>query len=231
MGKVEEVGKVKEVKKVRKVEKEKIKVAVPFITFEGPEGSGKTTQLNKLASYLKSKGFDVVKTREPGGSDIAEKIRKILLDSKNIGLNSKAELFLYLASRAQHIQDVIKPALRRGVVVLCDRFSDSTIAYQGYGRGISKSLISELNKFVTNGIKPDLTIYLDINVKSGLKRANVLKGKKDRLERESVVFHNLVRNGYFKIAKLEPDRVKIIRAIGDVNKIHYKIKQYIEKLC
>jgi len=201
-----------------------------FITFEGPEGSGKTTQIDKLKSYLKSKGFSVVKTREPGGSYIAEKIRRILLSNKNINLSPKAELLLYLASRAQHIQDIIKPALKRGAIVLCDRFSDSTMAYQGYGRGISKSLINKINKFVTNGIKPDLTIYLDIDIKSGLKRAKALKGKKDRLEKESIVFHNIVRRGFLKIAKAEPQRVKIIKGTKSIDKIHREIKEYIDKL-
>jgi len=201
-----------------------------FITFEGPEGSGKTTQIDKLKSYLKSKGFSVVKTREPGGSYIAEKIRRILLSNKNINLSPKAELLLYLASRAQHIQDIIKPALKRGAIVLCDRFSDSTMAYQGYGRGISKSLINKINKFVTNGVKPDLTIYLDIDIKSGLKRAKALKGKKDRLEKESIVFHNIVRRGFLKIAKAEPQRVKIIKGTKSIDKIHREIKEYIDKL-
>ena len=181
-----------------------------FITFEGPEGSGKTTQINLLERYLKSSGIAVLKTREPGGSLIAEKIRKILLDPKNKAMAAQAELMLYLASRAQHVKDKIKPSLKKGIAVICDRFSDSTMAYQGFGRGFSKPLIENLNTFATQGLKPDLTFYIDINVNLGLRRARKRSGKKDRLESENSVFHNKVRKGYLAIAKKEPGRIKIL---------------------
>lgn len=200
-----------------------------FITFEGPEGSGKTTQINRLAFYLTKKGFKVIKTREPGGSYIAEKIRKILLDPRNRRLNDKSELFLYLASRSQHIKDVIKPALKSGKIVLCDRFSDSTLAYQGYARGLNRKYVKKLNEFATDGLNPHLTIYLDIDVKTGLKRANSIKGGKDRLEKEKIEFHIKVRKGYLDMAKKEPNRIKVIPISSDIEKIHGKIKYFVNR--
>ncbi|MCX5776566.1 MAG: dTMP kinase, partial [Candidatus Firestonebacteria bacterium] len=171
-----------------------------FITFEGPEGSGKSTQIRLLEKYLIKKGLTVVNTREPGGSVLAEKIRKLLLNSANINIAPPAELLLYLASRAQHVNDKIKPALEKGQAVICDRFSDSTMAYQGYARGLSKKMIKEINEFAAYGLKPDLTIYIDIDVNTGLRRAHKRSGKKDRLESEKAAFHNKVRKGYLEIA-------------------------------
>ena len=199
-----------------------------FITFEGPEGSGKTTQINKLAFYLRKKGFKVIKTREPGGSPIAEKVRRILLDPKNKKLDVKSELFLYLASRSQHVKDVVRPALNSGKIVLCDRFYDSTLAYQGYARGLNKQLINKMNRFATENLKPHLTIYLDIDVRIGLKRASSFKGGKDRLEREKTGFHVKVRKGYLDIAKKDPKRIKVIPVSNGIENIFCKIKNYVD---
>jgi len=199
-----------------------------FITFEGPEGSGKTTQIKLLEKHLRSKGLCVVKTREPGGSDIAEKIRTLLLDPENRKMACNAELLLYLASRAQHINDKIKPSLNKGKAVICDRFSDSTMAYQGYARGISKSLIKRMNNFATTGIKPDLTLYIDIDVGIGLRRAHVRSGKKDRLEMEKRSFHDKVRSGYLAIARKEPGRIKVIKGNASITEISEKICSFAD---
>ena len=200
-----------------------------FITFEGPEGSGKTTQIDLLEGHLKSLGISVVKTREPGGSELAEKIRELLLDPKNKKMSAAAELLLYLASRAQHVKDKIKPALESGKAVICDRFSDSTMAYQGYARGISKQLIKSMNDFAASGLKPDLTFYMDIDVGLGLKRACKRSGSKDRLELEKSSFHNKVRKGYISIAKREPNRIKIICGTQTIEKISEQVFLYADK--
>ena len=201
-----------------------------FITFEGPEGSGKTTQINKLAVYLKKKGLKYIITREPGGSFVADKIRNILLDTGNKDLSPDAELLLYLASRAQHVKDKILPALKQGKIVICDRFSDSTMAYQGFARGFKRSLIRELNNFATGGLEPDLTLLFDIDVKKGLSRAHKAKNRKDRLELESLRFHNAVRKGFLKIAEEEPGRVKVIKVTADIDAIHRQAAGHILKL-
>ncbi|MFH1073970.1 MAG: dTMP kinase [Candidatus Firestonebacteria bacterium] len=201
-----------------------------FITFEGPEGSGKTTQIKLLVHYLKSRGISVVETREPGGSEIAEKIRELLLDPRNKKMAAPAELLLYLASRAQHIKDKIKPSLEKGKTVICDRFSDSTMAYQGYARGISKQLIQSMNNFATSGLKPDLTFYVDIDVDIGLRRARKRSGRKDRLELEKTSFHNKVRRGYLALAEKEPGRIKIIRGNGTIEEISKQICFFTDKI-
>jgi dTMP kinase len=170
-----------------------------------------------------------VKTREPGGSELAEKIRKLLLDPKNNKMASTTELLLYLASRAQHMRDKIKPSLEKGKAVICDRFSDSTMAYQGYARGISKQLISSMNNFATSGIKPDLTFYIDIDVNIGLKRAHIRSGRKDRLELENTSFHEKVRKGYLSIAKKEPKRIKVINGNKTIGEISKQIFLYTDK--
>lgn len=200
-----------------------------FITFEGPEGSGKTTQIIKLEYYLRRRGFSVIRTREPGGSIIAEKIRNILLDPTNKNMSPEAELLLYLASRAQHVNDKIKPALKKGIIVICDRFHDSTMAYQSYARGFSKKLIQELNDFATGGLKPDLTLYLDMDISLGLRRAQKRTGKKDRLELEKKSFHEKVRRGYLAIAKKEPQRIKVIKGLDSIESIAGKIFSFVDR--
>ena len=181
-----------------------------FITLEGCEGSGKTTHSDILANYLKNSGYPVVRTREPGGTAFAESLRKLLLDPKS-KISPLTELFLYEAARAQHITDIIIPSPEKGRVILCDRFTDATLAYQGYGRGLDKQMIELLNKIASRGIKPSLTIYLDISAGAGLKKARKLKKGTDRLEMETISFHNRVRKGYLALARKEPKRIKVIK--------------------
>lgn len=184
-----------------------------FITFEGPEGGGKSTHTMLLEKYLISEGYNVVLTREPGGTKLAEKIRKILLDPDN-SITPLTELMLYEAARAQHVANIIVPALEKKMIVICDRYTDATIAYQGYGRKLDIATIRALNKIATLNIVPDLTILMDIPVKQGLDAAKGLNKETyisgDRLERESIEFHMKVRKGYLALAKDEPSRIKIV---------------------
>ncbi|MDR2427369.1 MAG: dTMP kinase [Endomicrobium sp.] len=203
-----------------------------FITIEGGEGSGKTTQSRLLKEYLEKLGRKVLLTREPGGTLFAESIRKILLspDSRPVPLS---ELFLYEAARAQHMDEFVIPALKAGKVVICDRFSDATVAYQGYGRKLDIKLINQLNKEATFGILPNLTIYLDIDPKKGLNKAKFLDKESygadgDRIERESVVFHNNVRKGYLSQAKKHHKRIKVIKTQSTPLKTHMLIRKYLE---
>lgn len=192
-----------------------------LISFEGIEGTGKTIQSKLLYEYLLKKGYNVILTEEPGGTRIGLKIRELLLSVENKEMTSFAELLLYNASRAQHIKEVILPAINRGAVVITDRFIDSTIAYQGYGRGIDLNLIYSIDKIVTAGLRPDITILLDLDVEAGLKRNRGIN-KVDRLELEDVEFHKLVRSGYLEIAAKEPERIKLIEASGGIKEIHSK---------
>ena len=206
-----------------------------FITFEGVEGSGKTTQIQRLKRYLKRRGVPCKVTREPGGPPISEKIRKILLDPNHRKLIPLSELLLYEAARAQHIYEVIKPFLKKGNIVLCDRFNDATLAYQGYGRKIDRELIRKLNRLSSQGIKPDLTFLLDCPSNLGLKRAlqrNRLSRneKEGRFEREKIKFHHRVRKGYLAIAKKEPHRVKVIDTRAGEKKVFEKIREIVDEL-
>lgn len=178
-----------------------------FITIEGPEGSGKSTHSRLLCEFLRGRGHKMLHTREPGGTKAGEAIRKVLLDKRNKDMSDECELFLFLAARAQIVREVIRPALKRGYIVVCDRFHDATVAYQGYGAGLDLKLIDGMGKFATGGLKPDLTILLDVETNVGLKRAGI----KDRMEVKSAAFHRRVRRGYLKIAKKEPRRVKVVR--------------------
>jgi len=195
-----------------------------FITFEGPEGSGKTTQIGLLKQYLSKKGISVITTREPGGERIAEKIRHILLSPRS-SIEPVAELFLYAASRVQHVEKVIRPALKKGKVVLCDRFCDATVAYQAYGRGISRDLIKELNRLAASGLKPDLTILMDIEPGLGLKRAR--HKRIDRMEKESLAFHCRVRQGYLKLAKAESGRIKVVKVKEKIKDTQARIREIV----
>jgi dTMP kinase len=200
-----------------------------FITFEGIEGCGKTTQINLMGSFLDTKGLPYIITREPGGTEIGEEIRKILLSSKNKDMSLTTELFLYIASRAQHIKEVIKPALANKKIVLCDRFSDATIAYQVYARGFDLKLVKELNQLATPGLTPDITILFDCPVDVGITRAmgrmrsEANQAREDRFEREDRSFHEKVKEGYLKIAKKENDRVIVIDGTKDRDIIHEEI--------
>jgi dTMP kinase len=201
-----------------------------FITFEGIDFCGKTTQAKKLADYLRKKGHDVVLIREPGGERISEKIRKILLNERNKEMTHTTELLLYLASRAQLTQRIILPALKEKKIVICDRYSDSTLAYQGYGRGLNKSMIKNLNQVASSGLSPHLTILLDVPIKVCLKRKAKEKKGKDRLEKEKLEFHQKIRDGYLKIAQKDKKRIKIIDGRKDQEKTWQKVKAEIDSV-
>jgi dTMP kinase len=203
-----------------------------FITFEGIEGCGKTTQLRLLAGHLEQRGMTVQVSREPGGCPIADQVRSILLDAANRTMEPMAELFLYAAARAQHVAEIIRPALEAGTIVLCDRFTDATIAYQGYGRGLSHSAIVELNRLATHGIGPDITVLLDCPVETGLERAfariNSSRGaREERFELEAAEFHLRVREGYLRLARQEPDRFIVVNAAGDVAEVEEAVRKAV----
>jgi len=200
-----------------------------FISIEGPEGCGKTTQIRELAKYLSESGKRVKVTREPGGTSFTAKIRRVLLGDSKEDVSALSELFLYLSDRAQHVKNFIIPALKKGMVIITDRFSDSTYAYQGYGRGISMSLIKKLDKIATQGFKPDLTIIIDAEVKNGLRRAGKVKGRNDRLEKAGVKFHRKVRKGYLALAKKSPERIKLVKRQPTVGKTQKIIRNLVRK--
>lgn len=190
-----------------------------FITFEGVDGCGKSTQMDLLAQYLKQKGHDVILTREPGANGLGEKIREILLNYKG-EVSDRCESFLFLADRAQNIDIIVKPAVTEGKIVLCDRHTDSTVAYQGYGRGLDLDRINKLNTLATNGMKPDLTFVFDIDTETSMERV----GKnKDRMESAGLEFQKKVRNGYLELAKKEPERIKVVDASKSIEEIHEQV--------
>jgi dTMP kinase len=200
-----------------------------FITFEGPEGSGKSTHSKLLCEYLKNKGFDVLHTREPGGTDIGEGIRGILLDPENTEMDVTCEMFLYMAARAQIMKEKILPAVKNGTIVVCDRFLDATIAYQGYAGNVDIDIIKDMGKLVTDGVRPDITFLMDIDSEKGLFRSGKIKDR-DRMENKSLEYHKKVREGYLSIAREEPDRVKVISAVGDISETQEKIRKMAEKM-
>ncbi len=201
-----------------------------FITIEGVEGSGKTTHCKKICAYLENKGFQVIQIHEPGGTRIGEQVRSILLSSGNEEMIDRTELFLFLASRSQLVEEVIRPAMNDGKVVICDRYMDSTIAYQGYGRGVNEKFIRVLNKFAIGSIEPDLTIILDVETPIGLKRARRrLEGKEpDRIEKDRLSFHQRVREGYLELGRTESARVRVIDAGRDIRKTERAIRAQID---
>lgn len=192
-----------------------------FITFEGPEGSGKTTQAKLLSEYFSGQGIEAVRTREPGGVSISEQLREILLNPDNL-ICPRAELLLYASGRAQHTEELILPALKEGKYVICERYAHASVAYQGYGRGLDMELINELNRVATRGIYPDITLILDIDVEEGLRRVERSDRVLDRLEKENISFHKKVRNGYLELARMNPDII-VINAIGTEKNIYEKI--------
>ena len=208
---------------------------IRFITFEGGDGSGKTTQLKALESYLTARGKSCLSTREPGGTSLGEHIRQVLLEVGQQPITSATELFLYLADRAQHIHEVIIPALAQGKIVLCDRHTDSTLAYQGYGRGIDRGLLRSLNDIASQGIEPDLTLLFDCPVEIGLSRTAQRQSKmtlgrsEDRFEREKIEFHERIRAGFLELARAEPSRFRIIDAAGSVEEVAQEIKNIIDR--
>jgi dTMP kinase len=200
-----------------------------FISFEGIEGSGKSTQGKLLYSFLKNRGADVILTEEPGGTRIGEQIRTILLDVEHRGMSPLTELLLYNASRAQHVQEVILPALNRGATVITDRFTDSTIAYQGYGRGLDLQMIDSLDLIATDRLRPDITLLLDLDVNTGLQRNRGIQ-KTDRLELETVSFHERVRSGYHILAAEHPARITVIKATDSIDQTHGRIIRIISEV-
>jgi dTMP kinase len=197
-----------------------------FITFEGAEGSGKSTQIRNAVTFLKKKGRPVVMLREPGGTRISEAIRGVLLDKKLKEMSPITELLLYLAARAQIVHEKILPALKLGKVVICDRFEDSTRAYQGFGRKISLEAIEEASKLVRGDLKPDLTFVLDIDIAKGLKRG----GRHDRIEREALSFHERVRRGFLALAKKEPRRMVVLDTSKPVEIVSQKVRERLERV-
>jgi len=204
-----------------------------FLTFEGIEGSGKTTQIKKTTSWLKQRGCNCITTREPGSTDIGSKIRAILLDPLNKNLDHMAEMLLYMADRAHHIGAIVKPALAKGKTVLCDRYFDATLAYQGYARGIDIKLLRQLHLLTLNNFKPDLTLLLDLAPETGLARAweqidlGARTTRESRFENEKLNFHQKVRAGYLDLAKQEPERFRIIDASQNKRQVQEKIQEVL----
>lgn len=197
-----------------------------FITFEGPEGSGKSTQLPELARYLESLNLPVVKTREPGGTAIGDQIREVLVSLDNTELHPRTEILLFLAARAQLVEELIIPSLRQNKIILCDRYGDSTLAYQGYGHGLDLDTLRAMLEFATGGLKPDLTILLDIDVLTGLKRKKV-KEEWNRLDAFELSFHERVREGYHILAGQEPERWKIVDATQKPEQVQNEIRALV----
>src|SRR3989338_7282135 len=197
-----------------------------FITFEGPEGSGKSTLIKAAARFFKNKGFSVLILREPGGTAISEAVREILLDRKNLKMTVETEFFLYLAARAQIVREKILPALKQGRVVICDRYHDSTVVYQGYAGGIPVRLIDEFGYLAKSGLEPDYTFLLDVETEKGLKRA----GRTDRMENKSLAFHRRVRQGFLLLAKKHPGRILILRNEKDIRVKVAKLEEALSRL-
>ena len=209
---------------------------VRLISFEGGDGSGKSTQLKLLEGYLSSHGRACLSTREPGGTNLGKMIRKVLLEVGEERVSSQTELFLYLADRAQHVDEVIQPALGSSRLVLCDRFTDSTLAYQGYGRGVDLRMLRQINLIASRGITPDLTFLLDCPVEIGLSRTArrmreqlAVKGQEDRFEREQIEFHERVRRGFQELAQAEAGRICVLDASRSIQEVHDQIRQIVER--
>lgn len=200
-----------------------------FITFEGVEGSGKTTQISTSAERLRRLGWTVLETREPGGTSVGEQIRDVMLNRGNQQLTALTEVFLVMAARAQHVEEVVRPALAGGAVVLCDRFVDSTLAYQGYGRGLDIRALRRLNRLATAGLTPDMTLVFDVPVTVGLQRRRAHR-EVNRLDMESIAFHERVRKGFLQLVREEPRRMKIVKAGGTQEEISDAVADLIEPL-
>ncbi|MCP4361755.1 MAG: dTMP kinase [Chloroflexi bacterium] len=198
-----------------------------FITFEGPDGSGKSSQINQLNRFLQTQGYETVLTREPGGTPIGDEIRACVHHVKNTAMFPEAEMLLYSASRAQLVREMIRPSLIAGKVVLCDRFYDSTIAYQGYGRGLDLESLYQVTQFATGGLKPDLTLLLDIEAEQGLARRETGGVEMNRLDLEKVAFHQRVRSGYHQLAALEPERWVVVDAARPLDMIQAELREII----
>lgn len=197
-----------------------------FITFEGGEGAGKSSILNAVFDQLSKEGFLLIKTREPGGSLLGEKIRELLLEKQELQITASSELLLFLASRAELVHECILPALKEGQIVLCDRFHDSSIVYQGIVRGLGEERVREMTYFASGGVVPDLTLLFDIDPQIGLKRVSKL-GVFDRIESETITFHEKIRMGYLALAEKEKNRIKIINASQDYDMVYHDVLETI----
>lgn len=197
-----------------------------FITLEGPEGSGKSTQIKRLAKRLEAMGYPVITTREPGGTPIGDQIRQVLVRMENKELHPRTEILLFLAARAQLVEQLIKPALQDGKIILCDRYGDSTLAYQGYGHGLDLEQLRQMLGFATDHLKPDLTILMDLDVKTGLMRKNA-EDEWNRLDAYEVLFHERVRQGYLNLAHEEPERWRIVDASQGIDAVQEDLFQII----
>ena len=198
-----------------------------FITLEGPEGSGKTSQLPALGAFLREAGYDVIITREPGGTAVGDQIRAVLMNMNNVSIVPRTEILLFLAARAQHVDEVIRPALAAGKLVLCDRFGDSTLAYQGFGHQTDLDILQTLLDFSTGGLKPDLTLLVDVPVEEGIARKHHNSSEWNRLDAYDLAFHERVRQGYFALAEAEPERWLIIDATKDKDRVQQAIRSAI----
>ncbi|MBI3621474.1 MAG: dTMP kinase [Nitrospirae bacterium] len=197
-----------------------------LITFEGIEGSGKSTQLERLASRLRLDDLPVTTTREPGGTAMGEKIRDLLLDLRSTELRPKAELFLYLAGRSQHLETVVRPLLARGIIILCDRFTDATLAYQGYGRRLLSPVFRQAVEYAADRLQPDLTLLLDLDPRTALARVGG-RGEANRMDRETLAFHTRVRRGYLELARRAPRRIALINARPSEEVVAERIEQLV----
>lgn len=200
-----------------------------FITVEGTDGSGKTTQIGRMKEYLAAKGYDVLLTREPGGTMISEKIREIILDPANTKMSSTAEMLLYASSRAQLVSEIIKPAVASGKNVICDRFVDSSYVYQGFGRGIDLNTITLVNNIALDDLTPDITFFLNIDPETALERRKASTGT-DRIEQEEMDFHWRVYEGYRKLSEAYPDRIKTINCSRNIDEIAADIRGWLDRL-
>jgi dTMP kinase len=197
-----------------------------FITFEGPDGSGKTTQARMLTEYLQSRGLPVLHTREPGGTAISEQIRDVVLSNRNQSIQHETEALLFSAARAQIVAELIRPALAAGKIVVCDRYADSTMAYQGYGLGLDLDALRAITRFATGGLVPDLTFYIDVPAEVGLARRH--RGETNRLDQKDLAYHAKVRDGFLKMARAEPQRWVVIDGTRSVEQVQRDVRARLE---
>lgn len=200
-----------------------------FITFEGPDGSGKSTQIKLLAEHLTALGQSVLLTREPGGTEISEQIRAVLHDLRNKAMQPRAEILLYSAARAQLVGEQIKPHLAAGGIVLCDRYADSTLAYQGYGHGLDLDALRQITAFATQALKPDLTLLLDLDPAIGLERRQTGGGEWNRMDDLTLAFHQRVRSGYLELARAEPERWVVLDAAREVDEMQGEVRRVVKE--
>ncbi len=200
-----------------------------FVTFEGPEGSGKSTQIKLLCAYLQARNLPAVQTREPGGTRIGDMIRSVLLSPEHAEMSPRCEFLLFSASRAQLVAQFIRPELASGHIVLCDRYADSSLAYQGYGHGLDLSTLRQITQFATGGLRPDLTFYFDLDVSVGLRRKRAGDSPLDRLDSQAVEFHERVRRGYLAMVEEEPHRWVVVDAAQRVEEIQGQVRQVLDR--